>query len=519
MSGAGRCAPVRLTARSPFADKFGLTILILLPSIGSFALPLQLVQPIYIGPANLPEAPLARPVHKKNPRGKWEDCMPNSSLRLSDVTRRAALLGAGATALAAPSGSVMAQTSGFDWKRFKGEHIEVSLVRNPRHEILQRFQREFENLTGIDVGFELVGDQQHRQKQIIDFSSGTPGFDVTSISYHAQKRLFANSKWLADLGPLLNDPSLTAAEFDYSDFSPSAVAFASPSAGRVESIPLSLDYFMFYCNQAMLAEAGVNYPSDFSEVLSVASKMTNPSRGEYGWIARGLKNANTYIWAALMLGWGEEAVGSNGQLNTEGAAAVAAAEFYAKLGRECGPPGSVGFNWAECQSSFMQGKIGIWPDISGFAAPLEDPTKSRLKGKVNYGVVPRGPKAQAVAVTGDGLGIAAASRKKGPAHLYLQWATGQQNQARILQAGAGTGSRNSIYADQSVLGAVTAPNAWIDCVKRSSVIARPCLPDIVPINEFRDIFGIALTNMLSGGDARAELSKATEQFKPILERG
>ena len=49
-------------------------------------------------------------------------------------------------------------------------------------------------------------------------------------------------------------------------------------------------------------------------------------------------------------------------------------------------------------------------------------------------------------------------------------------------------------------------------------IGRPGLPQIIPVTEFRDIFGVALTNLLSGGDAKAELKKATEAFKPVLEK-
>jgi multiple sugar transport system substrate-binding protein len=36
------------------------------------------------------------------------------------------------------------------------------------------------------------------------------------------------------------------------------------------------------------------------------------------------------------------------------------------------------------------------------------------------------------------------------------------------------------------------------------------------VAEFRDVFGIALTNMISGADAASELRKATEAFKPVL---
>jgi len=52
----------------------------------------------------------------------------------------------------------------------------------------------------------------------------------------------------------------------------------------------------------------------------------------------------------------------------------------------------------------------------------------------------------------------------------------------------------------------------------STKIAYPVLPDIVAANEFRDVFGVALTNMLADGDPATELRKATETFKPIYER-
>ena len=50
--------------------------------------------------------------------------------------------------------------------------------------------------------------------------------------------------------------------------------------------------------------------------------------------------------------------------------AVAAAELYKKLNRDYAPPGTVGFNWNEAQTSFSQGKIGMWIDGIGFAENL-----------------------------------------------------------------------------------------------------------------------------------------------------
>jgi multiple sugar transport system substrate-binding protein len=55
-------------------------------------------------------------------------------------------------------------------------------------------------------------------------------------------------------------------------------------------------------------------------------------------------------------------------------------------------------------------------------------------------------------------------------------------------------------------------------LQESTAIGRPGLPEIAPVTEFRDVFGIGLTNTIGGADARAELVKATETFTPVLQK-
>src|SRR2546430_1041743 len=129
--------------------------------------------------------------------------------RFNTSRRRLLQAGAGAAALSAlPCSSLHAQ-SVFDWKRFKGEKIEVFLVKSPRGDLLTKYHKEFEDLTGISVGSEMVPEQQQRQKAVIEFNSGKPSFDVIAISYHVQKRLFGKNKWMEDVRPLMNDKALT----------------------------------------------------------------------------------------------------------------------------------------------------------------------------------------------------------------------------------------------------------------------------------------------------------------------
>jgi multiple sugar transport system substrate-binding protein len=90
--------------------------------------------------------------------------------------------------------------------------------------------------------------------------------------------------------------------------------------------------------------------------------------------------------------------------------------------------------------------------------------------------------------------------------------------ARLLQSGGGVPFRNSILADSEARKGLKLPSEWIEAVAASAKIAKSGFPPVMPVTEYRDIIGTALTATLSGADPATEMKKATEQFKPILER-
>jgi len=384
----------------------------------------------------------------------------------SKATRRRLLqAGASAAALSAMPGlgvlTAQAQ-GGFDWKRYKGEKIEVFLVKSPRGDLLTKYHKEFEDLTGIEVGSEMVPEQQQRQKAVIEFNSGNPSFDVIALSYHVQKRQFAKNNWLIDLRPMINDKSSANPDLDFADFAQGGLSYAVEPDGRVLSLPLNLDPWVVYYNKELLDAKNVAYPKNFVEMIDAAGKLNDPSKGVAGFVARGLKNANVPVWSSFLLGYGGTFIDSKGKLATDSPEAIEAGKMYQTLLAKYGPPGVAGFNWNEAQSLFLQGKAAMWLDGIGFAQPLEDATKSRIVGKVGYGVMPAGPKAQVSALFGDGEGISTYSKKKGPAWYYLQWASNKANQTRMLQAAAGAPVRKSAYAAAQASSDFKAPKQWVD---------------------------------------------------------
>lgn len=433
------------------------------------------------------------------------------------MNRREAI-GVTSTALVAlASGANNAAAQAFDWKKYSGSRISVLFQKSPRSDLLQQALKEFETQTGISVNFEAIPEQQQRQKMVVELASGAASFDVAQASIAVQKRQIGRGRWFADLTPFFKAASASS-DFDAADFGQGALSYAKQRDGRMDMLPMNLDYWVLYYNKEILSNAGVEYPKTFDDIIKVCQKVHKPSENKFGFVSRGVKNANVPVWTTLLLGMNQETVDGSGKLITDTDDAVAAAEIYKRLNSEFAPAGSAGFNWAECQTVFSQGQAAFWLDGIGFAAPLENPQRSKIVGKVGYGVVPAGPKANHTALFGDALGIPESSKNKEAAFYFLMWATNKDNQAKMLRAGAGVPSRTSPLKDPSSQTGSVFGKEWFQTLVASAQIARSPLPEIVPVTEFRDIFGVALTNMIGGADAKTELRKATDQFRPVLEQ-
>lgn len=430
----------------------------------------------------------------------------------SALRRRSVLAGIAGTAML--GGKALSQPA-FDWRRYQGTRIGVLFQKSPRSDLLAASQREFEELTGIKVAFEAIPEQQQRQKMVVEFASGAPSFDVANISIAVQKRQVERGGWFADLRPLFAQAA-SIPDFNGADFSPATLAYGSGKDGRLEVLPINLDYWVVYYNKELLGRAGIAYPQTQDELLAACAALKKLD-GITPWVARGQKNANVPVWTTLLLGQDQATIDKDGELLTETDGAVQAAALYQRLAREFGPPGMAGFNWGECQTSFAQGRAAFWLDGIGFAAPLEDAKRSRVAGKVGYGVAPAGPRTRATALFGDGIGIADKSQNKEAAFLYVAWATNKANQMRMLKAGAGVPARTSPLADPAAQEGSPFGREWFTTLIESARIARSPLPEVVPVTEFRDVFGVALSNMLEGADPRAELKRATDQYRPMLE--
>ena len=246
------------------------------------------------------------------------------------MIRRRGLLQASAAVLAAPAIVERANAqSAFDWKQFKGQSIEVNYQLSPRGDLAKRVLKDFEEQTGIKVGFEQIPEQQQRPKVAMEMATGHPSFDVVNVAMHVQKRLVERAKWMEDLRPYIADKSMTNPDFDLADFSKPSMAVATGQDGRINVLPSNQDLFILFYNKELLAEKGFKAPpKTYDELMTMAKALTDPAKGVYGFVGRGLKNANMVLFDNMLLGWDQETVTADGKkLLTDTPAAIEAGNF------------------------------------------------------------------------------------------------------------------------------------------------------------------------------------------------
>lgn len=434
-------------------------------------------------------------------------------------TRRDVLRLSGAAALGAAVGPFVwtsAKGQTFDWKRFRGKELFVMLAKHPWPEEMVRWIPEFQELTGMKVSYEMLPDQQQRQKNVVQFTAGDSGIDAFYSSLHVEKKRFWKSGWYEPLNGYLANRALTSPEFDWNDFTEAARRTATQPDGSVSAIPSFMDVLIFFYRKDVFQDKGLRPPQTMAEMEEIAKKLHAPP-AMYGIVYRGLKNANAATWDGMLYNLGGDMLTKDGRANLTSKEAVATTEYYVRLLRSYGPPGVVKFNWYECSSAFSQGQIAMYYDGVNFANIWEDPTKSKVAGKVGYAVFPRGPGGQYAASFMPGMSISRFSRNKEAAWYFVQWASNKPNFVRQMLAGVGV-PRVSAWSHPDVKAKRKYPQDWYDAYLESLKVARLGVPEIVGVTEYRDIIGLAIEKAIEGADVRTVLDEAQKEFQELLDK-
>lgn len=198
-----------------------------------------------------------------------------------------------------PAPKPAAPTTGFDYKRFDGETIFVSWSKHPFTDAIVSHHDEFEALTGIDIRHEVVPEQQHRQKNVIQMSAQSSQVDGWESALHVEKRRFAKAGWYHYINEYLEDPDLMFPDYDPEDIGDGAWELAKLSDGSITGLPLQMPFIMLAYRKDLLEEKGLKLDT-LDDLETAAKALHDPDDNMYGFVARGLKNANVVTYGAIL---------------------------------------------------------------------------------------------------------------------------------------------------------------------------------------------------------------------------
>ena len=438
----------------------------------------------------------------------------------SDGVSRREVLRLGATVAAGAALGPFIATPGhgqtFNWQRFRGKELFCIFYKHPWIDEMVKYFPEFTDLTGIKVNYEVLPEVQGRQKLTVEMTGGGGGLDAWHASMHVEKRRFWKSGWFQPLNKFLEDKTLTSPDFDWADMTAGAVAAVTQPDKTISGIPTFVDPFVLFYRKDLFQQKGWRAPRTMAELEDQAQKLHNPP-SMYGFVARGLKNANATPWAWVIYSMGGEYFTKDGKSALNASQWVKAMDWDAGMLRRYAPPGVVNFNWYECSSAFMQGQVGIYYDGVNFANQFEDKEKSKIVGKVGYAVLPSGPGGHSAPTFTNAMAVSAQSRNKEAAYLLIQWATTKQMCVRELLAGVGVG-RVSPWNNPEVKAKPKMPADWYTAYLESLKIGRAGLPEIVDVTQYRDIIGVAIQKAIEGAKAEDVIAQAHKEFQELLDK-
>jgi multiple sugar transport system substrate-binding protein len=205
----------------------------------------------------------------------------------------------------------------------------------------------------------------------------------------------------------------------------------------------------------------IRVPANWQEYLDLAQFFTRPEEHFYGTYIQGKHSlALWYEWLNLIYSFGGNIVdaphGSQyGDIVVNSPQNVAATEQYLKA-IPFSPPDTLSYGWNEAQNALQQGHVFmglLWTDQAPF---LEDPSVSKVAGKIGYSLIPSNMEKPFSQMEGLTYLIVFGSKRTREAYKFLEWAMSQQVQDEQTLHGSSS-IRRATYDNPSVKGLPYTP--------------------------------------------------------------
>ncbi|WP_328665900.1 sugar ABC transporter substrate-binding protein [Streptomyces sp. NBC_00322] len=439
-------------------------------------------------------------------------------------TRYALIAGAAATALLATACS----GAGAGGSSSGGKSINVLMVGNPQMEDIAKLTKStFTKDTGIKVNFTVLPENELRDKVTQDIATQAGQYDVATIGAY-EVPIWTKNGWLHELGSYADKD----ASFDKADLLKPMVKSLSGSDGKLYALPFYGESSFLMYNKDVMKAKGITMPEHptWQQIADIAAKVDGAEPGMRGICLRGLA------------GWGELGAPLTSVVNTFGGtwftkdwkaqvnspAFKKATNFYVDLVKTHGEAGAAQSGFTECLNAMSQKKVAMWYDASSAAGSLEDPSASKIAGRVGYAYAPTVETKSSGWLWSWAWAMPKTTKNADAASKFMLWASSKKYEklvgAKLGWARVPAGKRASTYEippyqkAAASFGAITLKSIEGADPANPGVQPRPTVGiQYVAIPEFQDL-GTKVTQEISAAIAgKTSVDKALNDGQKLAE--
>ncbi|MDG9707017.1 ABC transporter substrate-binding protein [Streptomyces sp. DH10] len=431
---------------------------------------------------------------------------------------------------ATAAGSVLVACSGAGGTSASGggKSINVLMVGNPQMEDIAKLTKDsFTKDTGIKVNFTVLPENELRDKVTQDVATQAGQYDVATIGAY-EVPIWEKNGWLHELGSYADKD----ASFDKADLLKPMVTSLSGSDGKLYALPFYGESSFLMYNKDVMKAKGITVPErpTWQQIADIAAEVDGAEPGMRGICLRGLA------------GWGELGAPLTTMVNTFGGtwftkdwkaqvnspAFKKATNFYVDLVRKHGEAGAPQAGFTECLNAMSQKKVAMWYDATSAAGSLEDPSSSRIAGKVGYAYAPTVETKSSGWLWSWAWAMPKTTKNADAASQFMLWASSKEYEKLVGEklgwARVPAGKRASTYEIPQYKKAAAS---FGDITLKSIEGADPANPGVQPrptvgvqyvaIPEFQDL-GTKVTQEISAAIAgMTSVDKALDDGQKLAE--
>lgn len=376
-----------------------------------------------------------------------------------------------------------------------GQTVTVAMAAHPSTDAFRIMEREFTDLTGIKVAWDVVEETNLKNKQLLD-AQGAGSYDVMMVDAFWMSE-YSSKKILVPIQPYVDDKAKTPAWFDYEDIMPAyrngiaganGVNYGVPTAGETRFIAYRTDLFDKYDKKP---------PKTMDEYLELARFFNGKEPGLYGVSMRAQRGIHFASgWMSLMYNFGggfmDQAALTRGEaiMTCTTPETKASLEFYVDLLKNA-PPDVGTYTHEEALGAFLTGKTAMWLDATALASQITNPASSTVADKVAFAPTPTGPAGDGAALAGWNLCISVKSSKKNAAWAFITFMASREKSEDYVLAG-GVATRTSAFHNDKLIAANPSYPAQEQALISANGLVRKGLswiPQYDQINQVLDIAG------------------------------